>query len=89
MSAESLKPGSLGRFYCLELYLLFKQNDVLFNILQLQTVLKVLEENGMCDSDNSLEGPPPAPVPSRNASHTSLCSLDLSRSSRMPGELQV
>ena len=33
----------------------------------------------MCDSDNSLEGPPPAPVPSRNASHTSLCSLDLSR----------
>lgn len=26
--------------------------------------------------ENSLEGPPPAPVPSRNASHTSLCSLD-------------
>jgi len=31
------------------------------------------------DSDNSLEGPPPAPVPSRNTSHTSLCSLDMSR----------
>eukprot|EP00092_Neocalanus_flemingeri_P013951 GFUD01015048.1.p1 GENE.GFUD01015048.1~~GFUD01015048.1.p1 ORF type:complete len:350 (+),score=114.99 GFUD01015048.1:122-1171(+) len=31
------------------------------------------------DSDNSLEGPPPAPVPSRNASHTSLCSLDMNR----------
>lgn len=30
------------------------------------------------DSDSSLEGPP-APLPSRNASHTSLCSLDLSR----------
>lgn len=36
------------------------------------------------DSDNSLEGPPPAPVPSRNASHTSLCSLDLTRDSGLP-----
>jgi len=33
----------------------------------------------MLDSDNSLDAPPPAPVPSRNTSHTSLCSLDLSR----------
>ena len=29
------------------------------------------------DDDNSYDAPPPAPVPSRNASHTSLCSLDL------------
>lgn len=28
------------------------------------------------DDENSGDGPPPAPVPSRNASHTSLCSLD-------------
>jgi len=39
------------------------------------------------DSDNSLEGPPPAPVPSRNASHTSLCSLDLSRDGFGPSML--
>jgi len=48
---------------------------------------EVWEENGMCDSDNSLEGPPPAPVPSRNASHTSLCSLDLSRDGFGPSML--
>ena len=28
------------------------------------------------EDENSVDGPPPAPVPSRNASHTSLCSLD-------------
>ena len=38
------------------------------------------------DSDNSLEGPP-APLPSRNASHTSLCSLDLSRDGFGPSVL--
>ena len=35
------------------------------------------ESWNILDSDNSLDTPP-APVPSRNASHTSLCSLDLS-----------
>lgn len=43
----------------------------------------------MCDSDNSLEGPPPAPVPSRNASHTSLCSLDLSRYDYEPVRIEI
>jgi len=38
------------------------------------------------DSDSSLEGPP-APLPSRNASHTSLCSLDLSRDGFGPSVL--
>jgi len=45
----------------------------------------------LIEDENSLDGPPPAPVPSRNASHTSLCSLDfvptafgLNRSSLQP-----
>ena len=48
-----------------------------------EIVRKVLEVWGchdevdiFMDDDNSVDGPPPAPVPSRNASHTSLCSLD-------------
>jgi len=46
-------------------------------------VIKVLEIWGSCDEmdvfifdENSIDAPPPAPVPSRNASHTSLASLD-------------
>lgn len=48
-----------------------------------EIVRKVLEVWGchdevdiFMDDENSVDGPPPAPVPSRNASHTSLCSLD-------------
>ena len=48
-----------------------------------EIVKKVLEVWGcneemdiFIDEENSVDGPPPAPVPSRNASHTSLCSLD-------------
>jgi len=52
-----------------------------------QSLEKWEERIEMCDSDNSLEGPPPAPVPSRNASHTSLCSLDLSRDGFGPSML--
>ena len=37
----------------------------------------------ICD-ETSLDAPPPAPVPSRNASHTSLCSLDSLPSGALP-----
>jgi len=54
-------------------------------------VKKVLEVWGSSDDvdmficdENSLDAPPPAPVPSRNASHTSLCSLDSLPSGILP-----
>ena len=54
-------------------------------------VKKILELWGSSDDadlyfcdENSLDAPPPAPVPSRNASHTSLCSLDSLPSGALP-----
>jgi len=54
-------------------------------------VRKILELWGSSDDadmyfcdENSLDAPPPAPVPSRNASHTSLCSLDSLPSGALP-----
>ena len=46
-------------------------------VLELWGAADTADSGHIFDSDNSLDTPP-APVPSRNASHTSLCSLDLS-----------
>jgi len=48
--------------------------------IHVQRVLELWDSSDTCES-NDIEdesGAPPAPVPSRNASHTSLCSLDTS-----------
>lgn len=54
-------------------------------LLHAQRVLELWDSTDTCHSMDILEEesnvhcPPPAPMPSRNASHTSLCSLDTSR----------
>jgi len=53
-------------------------------LLHVQRVLELWDSTDTChtveitDDDSGVHCPPPAPVPSRNASHTSLCSLDTS-----------